>query len=437
MKKLLIKILLLFIKLLLWLAKSLGYFVMIIIIPFGFLGRLIFKYFLVNIYKSYRLLKGWLKSFFMPAKNKFFFLFSTRYVVHILIIAITILVTTNSIGIKATHAEEFGKNTLLASILGTNLQETVETSEDFKTAETSYLNEFDSLSSAHSPEEEIGVTENEEEMAITKESGGALIKPSIATTTKETPRDEVVYYIVESGDTISYIAEKFNISANTILWENKLGPRDFIKPGDKLTILPLSGLSHQVKKGDTLEKIAEKYGVEVGNIMEYNKLADAQAIEADEILLIPGGEMPKPPPPKSESYSSRFALFEIPAPARVPPGSRLLWPTGSHKINQYYSWRHAAIDIDGSYSSPIYASETGRVVSAGWGRGYGNQITVDHGAGMKTLYAHLSKTFVQVGDSVKKGQTIGMIGCTGWCTGTHLHFEIFINGKKINPLSYL
>jgi murein DD-endopeptidase MepM/ murein hydrolase activator NlpD len=178
-----------------------------------------------------------------------------------------------------------------------------------------------------------------------------------------------------------------------------------------------------VQKGDTLEKIAKKYSVSQDELLEYNELADA------------------PETPKTEySASTKFAISNnqnIPASAKVPPGSRLLWPTTGRKINQYPRIGHIAVDIGGDYSSPIYAADSGRVEATNKGRGYGNDIIINHGGGKKTLYAHLSKIFVHVGDNVEKGQTMGMMGCTGWCTGTHLHFEVIINGSKVNPLSYL
>jgi len=408
----------------------------LVIIPFSYIGSFIFKHLLVQLYKLYRSLKIWLKNFFSPAKNKFFYLFSTRAVMHILIIVIAVLVTTNSFSAKEIRAEEFGRNSLLASLVQSDQHsEIIEKASTKQVKETTYSDKMGAISSTQVSD---NIIEEEGEMAITQESGGALIKPSIAMTTKGSPRDKVEYYTVESGDTISAIAEKFNISTDTVLWENKLGPRDFIKPGDRITILPSSGVSHKVKKGDTLEKIAQKYSVDGDTVLDYNKLADADAINIDDILIIPGGEIPEPVVPARPKQQTGYALFNIPPPARVPEGSRLLWPTTSRKINQYFRWGHAGIDIDGNYSSPVYAADTGRVAVAGQsGRGYGNQVTIDHGGGKKTLYAHLSKIFVRAGDSVKKGQTIGMIGCTGWCTGSHLHFEVFINGKKVNPLSYL
>jgi len=95
------------------------------------------------------------------------------------------------------------------------------------------------------------------------------------------------------------------------------------------------------------------------------------------------------------------------------------------------------VDIDGDYTSPIYAADTGRIEASGWSSGYGLRIVINHGNGIKTLYGHLSKTHANVGDSVNRGQTIGTMGCTGWCTGTHIHFEVIVSGRKLNPLNYL
>jgi murein DD-endopeptidase MepM/ murein hydrolase activator NlpD len=86
---------------------------------------------------------------------------------------------------------------------------------------------------------------------------------------------------------------------------------------------------------------------------------------------------------------------------------------------------------------PIYASEDGVVETAGWNSGgYGLQIIINHGGGTKTRYAHSSKLFVKAGDTVKRGQTIAMVGTTGRSTGTHLHYEVYINNKRVNPLAY-
>ncbi|MFN2613769.1 MAG: murein hydrolase activator EnvC [Actinomycetota bacterium] len=117
------------------------------------------------------------------------------------------------------------------------------------------------------------------------------------------------------------------------------------------------------------------------------------------------------------------------------------WPVPSHHINSPYGPRnggfHTGIDIQCSYGQAIGASKAGRVLKAGWGGGYGNMVLIDHGNGYSTLYAHQSRLYVSVGQSVRQHQVIGACGSTGNSTGTHLHFEIRINGQYVNPLPYL
>ncbi|AWB09582.1 peptidase M23 family [Thermodesulfobium acidiphilum] len=98
---------------------------------------------------------------------------------------------------------------------------------------------------------------------------------------------------------------------------------------------------------------------------------------------------------------------------------------------------HTGIDIGAEYGSPIVAADSGRVVYSGWYDGYGKAIIIDHGGGVSTLYAHASRLIAYVGENVRQGQVIGYVGDTGYATGPHLHFEIRINGKPVNPLLYL
>ena len=136
-------------------------------------------------------------------------------------------------------------------------------------------------------------------------------------------------------------------------------------------------------------------------------------------------------------------------------GGIMLWPVAGHnKISSYYGWRfqntdyHTGIDVAGTnalgqgiYGKPILAASDGKVVFTQktfvYGRGYGIYAIIDHGGGVSTLYAHQSGLKVNVGEYVKRGQTIGYVGSTGWSTGPHLHFEVRINGVHTNPLPYL
>jgi murein DD-endopeptidase MepM/ murein hydrolase activator NlpD len=98
---------------------------------------------------------------------------------------------------------------------------------------------------------------------------------------------------------------------------------------------------------------------------------------------------------------------------------------------------HEGQDIDAQYGTPVEAAASGRVTVAGWQRGYGNVVYVDHGHGLSTRYGHLSEIDVTVGQTVTRGQTIGLVGSTGRSTGPHLHYEVRINNEPVNPRDYL
>ena len=116
-----------------------------------------------------------------------------------------------------------------------------------------------------------------------------------------------------------------------------------------------------------------------------------------------------------------------------------IWPLNGN-ITSYYGPRwgrmHTGIDIDGSTGQPIVASNSGTVIMASSYSGYGNAVIIDHG-GVQTLYAHLSSFNVSNGQQVSQGEIVGAVGCTGSCTGDHLHFEVRVNGSPVDPLNYL
>ena len=136
-------------------------------------------------------------------------------------------------------------------------------------------------------------------------------------------------------------------------------------------------------------------------------------------------------------------------------GGVMLWPVLGHPgITSYYGWRfggsdfHTGIDIarsnaagQGIYGKPIRAAASGKVVFAQTNyiayRGYGIYLIIDHGSNISTLYGHCSSLGVKVGQTVQRGQTVGYVGSTGWSTGPHLHFEVRVSGKHVNPLTYL
>ena len=98
---------------------------------------------------------------------------------------------------------------------------------------------------------------------------------------------------------------------------------------------------------------------------------------------------------------------------------------------------HGGIDQTGPVGEPFVATGDGRVVFAGWRLGYGYTIEIDHGFGLSSLYAHASRLLVSRGERVRRAQPIGEIGCTGVCTGPHVHYEVRVNGSAVNPMDYI
>jgi murein DD-endopeptidase MepM/ murein hydrolase activator NlpD len=127
-------------------------------------------------------------------------------------------------------------------------------------------------------------------------------------------------------------------------------------------------------------------------------------------------------------------------------GGQLLWPAAGpitsgygYRIHPIFGTRtlHTGVDIGAPYGAPVAAADSGTVIYVGAMSGYGNVVMVDHGGGMSTLYGHLSAFSVGNGQSVGRGQQIASVGCTGYCTGPHLHFEVRINGAPVDPMPYL
>lgn len=221
---------------------------------------------------------------------------------------------------------------------------------------------------------------------------------------------DITEYVVEPGDNLSSIATKFNISLNTILWANDLNNNSLIKPGQKLIILPVSGILYTVRKNDTLSTVAKTYKADLKEIIAFNGFSEQGDIFVGDLLIIPGGQMP--------SKVSHIALTPVAA-------SYFIFPCEG-KISQglhYYN----AIDVANKCGGLVVATSSGTVQRAGWVRIGGKRVTILHSNGVVTYYGHLSTILVSPGQRVDAGDIIGYIGNTGYtlgATGCHLHFAV-------------
>ena len=153
--------------------------------------------------------------------------------------------------------------------------------------------------------------------------------------------------------------------------------------------------------------------------------------------------LPTPVAPPKATPEPVVAAPQVPAVAPVAPGSVkgsgvLAWPVTNGTITTYFSSAHMALDIAVPAGSTVMAADAGVVTWAGWrDNGGGLVVGIDHGNGMTTLYNHLGSIAVRPGQAVAKGEGIGTVGCTGMCTGPHVHFEVIVGGLLVNPLRYL
>ena len=273
---------------------------------------------------------------------------------------------------------------------------------------------------------------------------GTLIKPFAIDTEVPTISDRVRTYRVRQGDSLTGIAHRFGLQMMTLWWANKLSGKDELHIGQELIIPPADGILYTVKDGDTLETLARKYEVPPESIVKYNEIEGTTLIIGQQLLL-PGGE-------GAPIHVARERARSAAAPARTSrsstaPGTNrggaLGWPVPSGHISQYFHYGHYAIDVAASYGAPVVAAGSGRVVFAGWrNNGGGYQVWISHGRNKYTTYNHMSSVSVGSGATVSRGQQVGRIGATGWATGPHLHFEVWIGpiwsgGYRVNPLNYL
>ena len=285
-------------------------------------------------------------------------------------------------------------------------------------------------------------------------------------------------YVVQSGDTLSEIATLAGVTVGQLVALNGLQSTD-LRVGQTLK---LSGVAEPlvvtVEPGESLWVIAGRFGVEVAALSEANGLSDQAALSPGDALTIPGhyaneadqggGALPTVTVAAGESLAAiaerngttveaLMKANDLPSDV-LNPGQRLfvpedtatlpnstpgmVWPIVGpitsrfgprYLFGQTY---HYGLDVDGVTGDPIVAAMPGTVTYSGWRTGYGYTVIVTSG-NTEYYYAHASALLVEVGTRVQAGQLLASVGATGTATGSHLHFEVRIDGKAVDPLPFL
>ena len=226
-------------------------------------------------------------------------------------------------------------------------------------------------------------------------------------------------YIVRQGDTLGAIARRYGLKEEKLVQANHLRDSNHIFVGQALSI-PGTVLQYRVNSGETLSAIAHKFGVNSVELARMNGLSNPDRLREGQQLSIPAGQ--------------GGGSLQV---SRALPLNQLIWPVQGW-ISSHYGMRdgamHEGIDIAADQGQPVRAVKDGRVVFVGPRGTYGETVIIDHGNGLRTLYAHNSRLLVSEGQRVLAGQSIARVGSTGRSTGPHLHLEVLLNGVPFDPL---
>jgi murein DD-endopeptidase MepM/ murein hydrolase activator NlpD len=255
----------------------------------------------------------------------------------------------------------------------------------------------------------------------------------------------------EHGTTIEAILEANGLAEGTILRIGQVllipeGAAD--APGAKVPAAPQKTpvrlrpgariITIRLYEGQTLWDISQTYGATIDEIVSLNGLDSADYVRAGQRIKVPVYNMASIAPRRLSQTLADSAESVASSVAALAQG--FIWPARG-QLTSRFGWRrwrhHDGIDIAAPYGTPITAARDGMVVFSGWYHAYGRAIIIDHGEGLQTLYGHASRLLVRTGQRVTKGQIIAHVGSSGRSTGPHLHFEVRINGRPVNPIKYL
>jgi murein DD-endopeptidase MepM/ murein hydrolase activator NlpD len=272
-------------------------------------------------------------------------------------------------------------------------------------------------------------------------------------------RNSITPYTVKPGDTFWAIARAHNMDVETLMALNDHISPESLQPGQTIHVIPdFQGVVYNLRPSDQLEEIMMLYDLTPNQTRACLRVAQGQPVRTGDIVFR-HSERPQSARPMLASRGDGHRRYgaAVPAETQTPkqlpasedsgpkpddtPNGNWMWPIQGGVYSSEFGPRsggfHNGLDIAVPAGTPAVAARGGTVTFAGWDGNYGYSVVIDHGDGYTSRYAHASSLLVKAGDAVQQGQTVILVGNTGYSTGPHLHFEIVTNGKPQNPRRFL
>ncbi len=247
---------------------------------------------------------------------------------------------------------------------------------------------------------------------------------------------EFIEHEVKPGESLWRIARRYGRQIHTIASVNysTLSRLGHLPAGIKLRIPNRDGIMTTLDPGQTLWDLMKTYDVDYRKILVFNDIKSTSRLRRGMELFIPGAT-PVNPYRYRFNHGRKKGSYLWP----LPPKNRRITSGFGNRIHPIYKRKifHTGIDIAARHGTAAYAGRAGKVNFVGYINGYGKVIRIRHSSREESFYAHLSDFLVKRGQFVEQGQPVGKVGSTGHVTGPHLHFEIRVNGKPVDPTKYL
>lgn len=252
-------------------------------------------------------------------------------------------------------------------------------------------------------------------------------------------------YIAKSGESLAELSKKFNQDLDVLKFNNPSLKNSLIKDGQKILVYSKNGIFYRVKRNDNLYKIAKIYKVPLENIIMVNDLSSYKILPGQKIFIPnPKLNINNRPLPKVDIIKTIKNINLVKENNIIRSLNNFLWPVKWRGVSSSFGMRehpvlkverfHKGVDLRAPKGTSVFSPLDGKIVYAGYQRGFGNFIIIKHYNGYMTRFGHLSKIFVNKDDKVVRGSKIAETGATGLCSAPHLHFEVINEkGEYINP----